>query len=26
MAGRLKQLSGELARLLPPQKRQSVGA
>jgi len=25
MAQRLKQLSGELARLLPPQKRQSVG-
>jgi cell division protein ZapA len=26
MAGRLKQLTGDLARLLPPQKRQSVGA
>jgi cell division protein ZapA (FtsZ GTPase activity inhibitor) len=26
MAQRLKQLSGELTRLLPPQKRQSVGA
>ncbi len=26
MAGRLKQLSGDLARLLPPPKRQSVGA
>ncbi len=26
LAHRLKQLSGELARLLPPQKRQSVGA
>lgn len=25
LAGRLKQLSGELARLLPPQKRQTVG-
>jgi len=25
LARRLKQLSGELARLLPPQKRQSVG-
>jgi len=25
LAQRLKQLSGELARLLPPQKRQSVG-
>jgi cell division protein ZapA len=26
LAQRLKQLSGELTRLLPPQKRQSVGA
>ncbi len=26
MAGRLKQVSGDLARLLPPVKRQSVGA